>query len=129
MRRDSPQPVNQVGRRLNLRKLLVKLEKYLLGQVFRQRTVMDKMVCNAEDHALMLFHELSKGRVISGERLFQGLRYPVFLLLGQISSLLSNTHSRGWRMQFFSATLLRPRPQPNAGHDTTAWLGRLRLER
>jgi hypothetical protein len=88
---NSAQPVNEVGRRLNLRKLLVELKKYLLGQVFCERAVTDEMVGNTEDHALVLFHDLSKGRVISVERLFQRLRYPVVLLALQISSLLSNT--------------------------------------
>ena len=59
--RDLSQPVRQVRRRLYAIDALKQLQKNFLRQVFRQRAVLKKVVGNAEDHALMLTHQVGKG--------------------------------------------------------------------
>ena len=58
--RDFSQPVRQVRRRLYAINALEQLQKNFLRQVFRQRAVLKKVVGNAEDHALMLTHQVLK---------------------------------------------------------------------
>jgi hypothetical protein len=65
--RNLSQPVRQVRRRLDSIDALKQLQKNFLRQVFRQRAVLKKVVGNAENHALMLAHQIGKGLCVTIE--------------------------------------------------------------
>ncbi len=65
--RDFSQPVRQMRRGLYAVDALKQLQKNFLCQVFRQRAVLKKVVGNAEDHALMLSHQVGKGLCVTVE--------------------------------------------------------------
>ena len=52
-------------RRLYAIEALVQLQKDLLRQVFRQRAVLQEVIGNAENHALMLPDQLGKGQAVT----------------------------------------------------------------
>ncbi len=65
IRRNAPQPIYEVRRRLDRSQSLIELQKNLLGQVFRQRRVLQEMVGDTENHALVLPHKLGKSQGIA----------------------------------------------------------------
>jgi hypothetical protein len=66
-----------VRRRLYSVDTLKQLQKYFLRQVFRQRAVLQKMVGNAKDHALMLTHKVLKRLPVTRDGPGQRLAKPV----------------------------------------------------
>ena len=72
-----PQPVREVRRGLYAVYALKQFQKNFLRQVFRQRTVLEKVIGNAEDHALMLSHQIGKGLRVARDRPGQRLLEPI----------------------------------------------------
>src|SRR6478735_5739700 len=75
--RDPSQPVRKVRRRLYAIERLKQLQKDFLRQVFRQRPVLEEVIGNAEDHALVLAHQFGKGLRIAHDRPSQRQLEPI----------------------------------------------------
>src|SRR5689334_12402014 len=63
--RDPPQPIRKVRGRLYAVQPLMQLQENLLRQVFRQGTVPQKVISDAENHALVLPHQFGKRQRVS----------------------------------------------------------------
>jgi hypothetical protein len=92
-----------VRRRLYAIERLKQLQKNFLPQVFRQRPVLKEMIGNAEDHSLVLAHQLGKGLRVArdrpGKRQLEPIVFKSRRLLQVPSLLNSYTYRRHFRVQ------------------------------
>lgn len=73
---DLAQPEREVVGRFDRAQILMQIKKNFLRQLFRKRTVPQKMARHAENHTLVLTYNLLEGKLIAESRPFEPIIEP-----------------------------------------------------